>query len=101
MTSHVSLQSVSYNRAVDCFSIPLTPNVLSVLERCQFSLSFPSLDNAISTGLYSPDNVKSPTDYYYRGSNGLGHRIQNNEKVLGQADVRFCVSYSEQRMWRG
>ena len=31
----------------------------------------------------SPDNVKSPSDYFYCESNGLGHRIENNEKVLG------------------
>ena len=54
--------------------------------QCMNDTSFPSPSPLLTMHLaldYSPDNVKSPTDYYYRGSNGLGHRIQDNEKVLG------------------
>ena len=67
--------------------------------QCMKDASFPSPSPLSTMQLaldFSPDNVKtpvkSPTDYFYCGSNGLGHRIQNNEKVLGEADVMFLVS---------
>ena len=48
------------------------------------SFSSPSPLSTMQLALdFSPDNVKSPTDNIYCGSNGLGHRIHNNEKVLG------------------
>lgn len=54
--------------------------------QCMKDASFPSPSPLSTMQLaldFSPDNVKSPTDDIYCGSNGLGHRIHNNEKVLG------------------